>query len=86
MSLMLAGRILSIGMQGTDVRRLHDALERLDFLIPPRERGLAQFGPGTRKVIQDIQRKHFQFASRINGMVDQATANLIGTEAGRHGA
>ena len=82
---MLTGRIISIGMQGTDVRRLHDALERLDFLIPPSERGLAQFGPGTRKVIQDLQRKHFQFASRINGMVDQATANLIATEVGRRG-
>lgn len=85
MALMLASRTLSIGMQGTDVRRLHDALERLDFLIPPSERGHALFGPGTRKLIQDLQRKHFQFASRINGMVDQATANLIATEVGRRG-
>ena len=82
---MLAGRILSIGMQGTDVRRLHEALERLNFMIPPGERGQALFGPGTRKVIQDLQRKHFQFSSRINGMVDQATANLIGSEVGRRG-
>jgi hypothetical protein len=71
-------------MQGTDVRRLHDALEKLDYLIPPTERSHALFGPGTRKAVQDLQRQNFQFASRINGMVDQATANLIHTEVGRH--
>jgi|GEM_PF-3969814 len=81
----LVGRILSTGMQGTDVRRLHDALEKLDFLLPPIERTNALFGPGTKKVVQDLQRRHFQFASRVNGMVDQATANLIGTELGRQG-
>lgn len=80
----LVGRVLSSGMQGTDVRRLHDALEKLDFLIPPTERSNALFGPGTRKAVQDLQRKHFQFASRVNGMVDQITANLISTEIGRH--
>jgi hypothetical protein len=80
----LAGRVLSTGMQGTDVRRLHDALEKLDYLIPPTERSHALFGPGTRKAVQDLQRQHFQFASRINGMVDQATANLIGSEVGRY--
>lgn len=83
-TMTLVGRILSTGMQGTDVRRLHDALERLDFLIPPTERSNALFGPGTKKAVQDIQRKHFQFASRVNGMVDQITANLISTEVGRH--
>jgi peptidoglycan hydrolase-like protein with peptidoglycan-binding domain len=71
-------------MQGTDVRRLHDALEKLDFLLPPTERRHALFGPGTKKAVQDVQRKHFQFASRVNGMVDQATANLINTEMGRY--
>ena len=80
----LAGRVLSTGMQGTDVRRLHDALEKLDVLIPPGERSHALFGPGTKKAVQDVQRKHFEFASRINGMVDQATANLISSEVGRY--
>lgn len=82
--MQLLGRILSTGMQGTDVRRLHDALEKLDFMIPPTERGNALFGPGTKKAVQDLQRRHFHFASRINGMVDQITANLIHTEVGRH--
>jgi peptidoglycan hydrolase-like protein with peptidoglycan-binding domain len=81
----LVGRILSTGMQGTDVRRLHDALEKLDFLISPIERTNALFGPGTKKAVQDLQRRHFHFASRVSGMVDQATANLIGTELGRQG-
>ena len=81
---MLVGRILSIGMQGTDVRRLHDALEKLDCLIPPAERSHALFGPGTRKAVQDFQRRHSHFASRINGMVDQATANLISSSVARY--
>jgi len=83
--MQLVGRILSTGMQGTDVRRLHDALEKLEFLIPPIERSNALFGPGTKKVVQDLQRRHFSFASRVSGMVDQATANMIGTEMGRQG-
>ena len=82
--MQLVGRILSTGMQGTDVRRLHNALEKLDILIPPTERSNALFGPGTRKAVQDLQRRHFHFASRVNGMVDQVTANLIHTEVGRH--
>ena len=81
----LLGRILSTGMQGTDVRRLHDALEKLGFLIPPTERTNALFGPGTKKAVQDLQRRSFHFASRVSGMVDQATANMIGTELGRQG-
>ena len=80
----LIGRVLSIGMQGTDVRQLHDALEKLDFLIPPAERSHALFGPGTRKAVQDLQRRQSQFASRINGMVDQATANFISNSVARY--
>jgi peptidoglycan hydrolase-like protein with peptidoglycan-binding domain len=79
----LRGRILSTGMQGDDVRHLHDDLERLDFFVPPHERRTALFGPGTKKAIMDLQREHFHFASRVKGIVDQATANLINDEVGR---
>jgi hypothetical protein len=80
----LGGRILSTGMQGVDVGDLHDALELLDVFIPPGERSREVFGPATRKAVMELQREHFQFASRVNGMVDQATANLINSEIARH--
>lgn len=82
--MLLEDRVLSSGMQGTDVRRLHNALERLDFLIPQSERQDALFGTGTRKAVKELQGRHFRFGSRVNGIVDQATANLIGAEVGRY--
>jgi peptidoglycan hydrolase-like protein with peptidoglycan-binding domain len=80
----LCGRILSTGMQGDDVRQLHDALERLDLFVSAHERRSALFGPSTKKVVMDLQREHFTFASRVKGIVDQATANMINEELGRN--
>jgi len=71
-------------MQGSDVRRLHEALEQLDFDIPPGERLDDVFGPGTKKAVQELQRRHSQFASRTRGIVDQATVNLITSMMGRY--
>lgn len=79
----LRGRILSTGMQGDDVRELHNAMERLDYSIPSHERQTALFGPGTKKAVMDLQREHFTFSSRVKGIVDQATANLINEAVGR---
>ena len=78
----LRGRILSTGMQGDDVRHLHNDLERLDCFIPPHERRSALFGPGTKKAITHLQKTHFHFGSRVTGIVDQATANLINDVVG----
>ncbi len=75
----LVGRILSTGMQGADVRELHDKLELLDLFIPPEERKHAQFGPGTKKAVMDLQREHLSY-HRVTGIVDQVTANLINSE------
>ena len=79
----LRGRILSTGMQGDDVRELHNAMERLDHFIPAPERQMALFGPGTKKAVMDLQRAHSTFSSRVKGIVDQATANLINESVGR---
>lgn len=62
---------------------LHDDLERIDLFVPPHERRTALFGPGTKKAIMDLQRAHFIFASRVKGIVDQATANMLSDEVGR---
>ena len=73
-------RVLSAGMQGDDVRELQEDLKRLDIFIPPGERKNAIFGPATRKAVMNLQRAHFS-ESRVSGIVDQATANLISSEA-----
>ena len=82
----LAGRVLSTGMSGGDVSELHTALEALDFFLPCEETRRSLFGPGTRKAVVELQREHFKFASRITGIVDQATANLIQAQVGRYAA
>ena len=73
-------RVLSVGMFGDDVRELHGQLERLHFFLPPGERGFGFFGPVTRKAVMDVQLERFH-PNRVNGLVDQATANLISEEA-----
>lgn len=82
----LAGRVLSTGMSGSDVSELHDALEALDIFLPSDETRRGLFGPATRKAVVELQREHFQFASRVTGIVDQATANLILSQLGRYAA
>ena len=67
------------------MRQLHDELEELDFLVPPTERRNSLYGPGTRKAVMDLQREEFVFASRVKGIVDQATANLISNVVARSG-
>ncbi len=69
-------RVLSVGMSGDDVRQLHEQLELLHFFVPPGERSYGFFGPATRKAVMEVQREHFH-PNRVNGLVDQATANLI---------
>jgi hypothetical protein len=51
-------------------------MEKLHLFVPPGERNFALFGPVTRKLVKDIQRDHFH-PSRVTGIVDQATVNLI---------
>ena len=78
----VVSRILSSGMHGPDVRQLHAQLEWLDLFIPSVERQNGLFGPGTKKAVMKLQRAHLSY-SRVTGIVDQATANLIATAAGR---
>jgi peptidoglycan hydrolase-like protein with peptidoglycan-binding domain len=75
----IVSRVLSSGMQGDDVRELHDELERLDIFIPPGERNNALFGSATKKAVMNLQRARFS-ENRVTGIVDQATANLLGSE------
>lgn len=67
-------------MQGDDVRELQDELERLDFFIPPAERKNGLFGPVTKRAVMNLQRTFFS-EKRVTGIVDQATANVINSEA-----
>ena len=76
----VVSRILSIGMHGPDVRELHEKLELLTLFIPPEERKLSLFGPGTRKAVIDLQRTHLSY-SRVTGIVDQVTVSLINSQA-----
>jgi hypothetical protein len=76
----VVSRTLSTGMQGDDVRQLHDELTTLEVFIPPAERNSAIFGPATRKAVMNLQRAAFA-ETRVTGVVDQATANLISSEA-----
>jgi hypothetical protein len=69
-------------MNGPDVRELHDRLEMLDLLVPSVERKCALFGPGTKLAVMKLQRAHFS-SSRVTGILDQATANLISSGVGR---
>ena len=66
-------------MEGDEVRELHDELEALHFFIPPAERLTGFFGPYTKKAVMQVQRSRFA-ESRVTGIVDQATANLIDAE------
>ena len=76
----VVSRILSSGMPGDDVRELQDELERLDFFIPPAERTNGLFGPVTKRAVMNLQRTFFS-EKRVTGIVDQATANVINSEA-----
>jgi hypothetical protein len=69
-------------MNGPDVRELHHQLELLDLLVPSVERKCALFGPGTKLAVMKLQRAHFS-SSRVTGILDQATANLISSGVGR---
>ena len=80
----LTGRTLSTGMQGEDVRQLHDDLELLGHLLPADEVRLGIYGPQTKRAVAGMQREHFRIPARVNGVVDQATANLINAEVGRY--
>ena len=75
----IVSRVLSVGMQGPDVRELHDKLELLTLFIPPEERKSSRFGPGTRKAVMHLQRTCLAY-SRVTGIVDQVTVNLIDSQ------
>ena len=62
------------------MRELQDELERLDLFIPPAERKHGLFGPVTKKAVMNVQRIFFS-EKRVTGIVDQATANVISSEA-----
>jgi len=78
--MIIVERVLSVGMSGDDVRTLHEQLELLHFFVPPGERAFRFFGPVTRKAVMEVQRERLH-PSRVNGLVDQATANIIREEA-----
>ena len=82
LDMRVVSRVLSTGMQGGDVRDFHDKLEELGLFVPPVERSRGLFGPGTKRAVMEVQRKHFSY-SRVTGILDQATANLIDMETGR---
>src|SRR5216110_1286363 len=70
----LAGRTLSQGMQGPDVKLLHRELQKLEFAIPENELTESVFGDGTREVVLK-----FQNSNRLKptGEVDDETAKVI---------
>jgi len=73
----LAGRTLSQGMQGRDVRLLQQELKKLKFAIPDNELSESNFSDGTREAVLK-----FQNNNRLTptGEVDAETAKAINAE------
>jgi hypothetical protein len=70
----LTGRDLELGLQGDDVRSLHDDLALLGYQIPDPERAEGMFGGETLAAVVDFQRQH-RLGDR--GVVDERTAQAI---------
>src|SRR5215211_5683017 len=70
----LSGRDLELGLQGDDVRSLHDDLVLLGYQIPDRERAEGVFGDGTLAAVVDFRMGH-RLGDR--GVVDERTARAI---------
>lgn len=68
-------RNLSIGMEGEDVKLLHDELERLGYRIPSEEKIKKYFGHGTRDNVIEFQNKH---RLDTTGIVSEATVGKLG--------
>ena len=66
---------LSVGMMGDEVSALHDALARAGLKVPEAEVERRFFGPGTRRAVQRLQRRH---GLEATGEVDDATAARLG--------
>jgi hypothetical protein len=70
----LTGRDLEPGVQGDDVRSLHDDLVLLGYQVPDRELAVGVFGDGTLAAVVDFQ-MHHRLGDR--GVVDERTARAI---------
>ena len=67
-------RNLSMGMEGEDVKLLHDELERLGYRIPQDEKKKKYFGDKTHNTVIRFKKKH---KLSPTGIVDAQTAKLI---------
>jgi peptidoglycan hydrolase-like protein with peptidoglycan-binding domain len=70
----LAGRNLSVDLQGDDVALLHTELTAIGLAIPPGEVAKKAFGQGTLSAVQQFQK---QVGLQVTGVVDQRTATQI---------
>lgn len=68
-------RNLSMGMEGEDVKLLHDELEWLGYRIPSEEKIKKYFGHGTRDNVIEFQNKHRLDAT---GIVAETTVGKLG--------
>jgi hypothetical protein len=74
MLMHLAGRDLELGLQGDDVRSLHEDLVLLGYRIPDPELAEGVFGDGTLAAVVDFG-VHHRLGDR--GVVDERTARTI---------
>jgi mannose-6-phosphate isomerase-like protein (cupin superfamily) len=66
---------LSVGTFGPEVQALHDKLRQQGFHLPDSEVARQFFGPETRDIIIDLQRKR---GIKVTGVVDAAMSDLLG--------
>lgn len=69
---------LSVGAFGPEVQALHNTLRQQGFNIPPAEVDRQFFGPETREIITELQRKR---GLKPTGVVDAATSASLGAPA-----
>jgi peptidoglycan hydrolase-like protein with peptidoglycan-binding domain len=69
---------LSVGAYGPSVARLHALLRRQGFSLPESEVNRDFFGPITRQVVQEFQKK---MRLPVTGQVDERTDSALGTVA-----
>lgn len=61
-------RSLSIRMNGADVARPHERLQRFGCTIPQNEIERQYFGAGTKKAVLEVQTRH---GLKADGVVDE---------------
>lgn len=74
MSLRIAGKLLSAGMDGDDVGRLHAALRVLGRAVPPDELGRRVYGPQTAATVGALQR---ELGLEGTSVLDERTISAI---------